>query len=170
VARGEDSRPGDAEGKAAVVISSTLASGSVGSKFRDADVPVLTWEAQVLDDMRMATGPGETFGVSELHVTDPDSPLAAGLSGDTTVYRGKDRLRWARPAAGAEKAAAPPGEPDDAALFGYRTGDPMVGMKAPAPRVALFLSDEGLTRDVVTGDAVRLFDASVRWALDERGS
>ncbi|MCH6160856.1 beta-N-acetylglucosaminidase domain-containing protein [Streptomyces sp. M600PL45_2] len=169
VARGEDSRPGDARGKAAVVISSTLSSGSVGSKFRDADVPVLTWEAQVLDDMRMATGPGETFGVEKLHVTDPDSPLAAGLSGDTSVYRGKDRLRWARPAAGAETAASPPGDPDDAALFGYRTGDPMVEMKAPAPRVALFLSDEGLTKDVVTGDAVRLFDASVRWALDERG-
>jgi hypothetical protein len=169
--QGADSKPSDADGKAAVVVSSTLASGDVGTKFKTTKTPVITWEAQLLDDMAMATDPGETFNVSELHITDPDSPLAAGLSGDVATYLGPDRLRWATPAKSAETAASPKGAAaSQSALFGYRAGDAMTGgTKAPGARVALFLSDGGLTPDVVTGEGVRLFDASVGWALDGEG-
>jgi beta-N-acetylglucosaminidase/Glycosyl hydrolase family 20, domain 2/Bacterial Ig domain len=163
--KGVDSVPSDADGKAAVVISSTLSSGSVGSKFRDAAVPVLTWEAYVLDDMGMAANPGETFRVSQVDVTGTGSALAAGLSGVVPVYRGADRVRWGTPAPAAETAAVAVDDPAHATLFGYRTGARMLGLTAPAPRVALFLGDEGLDPDVVTDQGVRLFDAAVGWAL-----
>lgn len=140
VSKGKDSVPGDAEGKAAVVISSTLPSGDIKDKFRDAAVPVLTWEAYVLDDMAMATNPGETFRVSRVRISNAASPLAAGLSGEVPVYRGEDRLRWGTPGAGADTAA-------------------------PDPRVALFLGDEGLDPEVLTDEGRRLFDAAVRYAL-----
>jgi hypothetical protein len=166
---GEDSQPSDAEGKAAVVISSTLSSGSIGTKFRDAEVPVLTWEAYVLDDMAMATGPGETFRTSALRITDAGSPLAAGLDGEVTVYRGADRIRWGTPAPGAETAAVTLADAERAALFGYREGDTMTGMTAPAPRVALFLGDSGIDPAVITDEGLALFDAAVTWALSSPG-
>ncbi|RIQ11047.1 beta-N-acetylglucosaminidase domain-containing protein [Jiangella rhizosphaerae] len=165
VMQGRDAVTADAQGKAAVVITSTLASSEAGSKFRDVPVPVLTWEAFVLDDMGMATAPGEAFRSFRLEV-DPASDLSAGLSGTVDVYRGADRLRFGTPAAGADVAARLPGAPQQAALFGYATGAAMVGgMTAPAPRVALFLGDEGADPDVLTDEGLALFDAAVRWAL-----
>jgi hypothetical protein len=58
-----------------------------------------------------------------------------------------------------------PGSPDDATLFGYDKGAQMIGMTAPARRVGIFLGDSGLDPQVVTPDAVAMFDASVDWLL-----
>ncbi|MEJ7617783.1 MAG: hypothetical protein WKF30_12660 [Pyrinomonadaceae bacterium] len=58
-----DSTTADANGKSLVVISSTVTSGQVNTKFRDVAVPVVTYEALIFDDMGM-TGPhsGNDFG------------------------------------------------------------------------------------------------------------
>ncbi|AXK31440.1 hypothetical protein DVA86_01050 [Streptomyces armeniacus] len=165
VAQGEDTGPEDAKGKAGVVISSSLPSSAVEEKFRDAAVPVVTWEAQILDDMGMASEPGETFRVSRLRIADPESPLAAGLDGDVDVYRGEDRIRWGTPARTAETAAVTADEDEYATVFGYRKGDRMVDTTAPAARVALFLGDDAIAPGVTTDEGLRLFDAAVRWAL-----
>ncbi|MCP3803165.1 beta-N-acetylglucosaminidase domain-containing protein [Allokutzneria sp. A3M-2-11 16] len=155
----------DAEGKALVVISSTVASGEVNTKFRDVAVPVLTWEAFVLDDLGMAQDTGETWRTERIGVTDPGSPLAAGLTGEPTVYKGPNRVRWGAPAPTAVRAAHKVGEPHRATIFGYPAGAPMLGMKAPAARVGLFLSDDGLDPDVISADGLKLFDAAVRWLV-----
>ncbi|RJK98005.1 beta-N-acetylglucosaminidase domain-containing protein [Vallicoccus soli] len=165
VVQGAEATTQDAQGKAAVVITSTLASSEAGTKFRDSPVPVLTYEAFVLDDMGMATAPGEAFRSSQLEVVDPASPLAAGLSGVVDVYRGADRVRFGTPAASAEVGAVVPGQPQQGALFGYAAGDAMVDLVAPAARVALPFGDEGVDPDVVTDEGLALFDAAVRWAV-----
>ncbi|PGH47518.1 beta-N-acetylglucosaminidase domain-containing protein [Streptomyces sp. Ru87] len=165
VLRGEDAASGDARGKAAVVISSTLSSGAVRQKFTDAAVPVLVWEAYLFDDLGMAGDPGETFRASRLRISDPGSPLAAGLDGEVAVYRGPDRVRWGTPGPEAEVAAVTADGDSRPALFGYRAGDRMAEGTAPAARVALFLGDEAVDPDVVTERGLDLFDAAVRWAL-----
>lgn len=164
---GGDATPQDAAGKAAVLLSSTLTTQAVKGKFTDAAVPVLTWESYLYDSLGMATGGGETFGVSQLRITDPGGPLAAGLTGDVTVYRGEDRIRWATPGADAEVAAESVDDTGAAhpALFGYRKGDRMAHGTAPAARVALFLGDDGVAPDVISEDGLRLFDNAVTWAL-----
>jgi hypothetical protein len=156
-----DATSADAEGKALVAVSSTVASGDVATKFRTAPVPVLAWEAFVFDDLGLASEVGETWRVSQVEIAEEDSPLAAGLTGTVEVYKGPNRLRWGVPPDTADRAAVLPDEPTRATLFGYDTGTAMVGLDAPAPRVALFLGDDGLDPAVVTEEAVRLFDAAV---------
>jgi hyaluronoglucosaminidase len=155
----------DATGKALIAISSTVSSGDVNTKFRDVAVPVIVWEAYDFDDLGMTTQQGENFRSAQVQVVDPSSPLAAGRSGIVDVYRGLDRIRWGVVAPGAQVAAVVPGSPDDATLFGYDKGAQMVGMTAPARRVGIFLGDTGLDPQVVTPDAVAMFDASVDWLL-----
>ncbi|SFQ48219.1 Glycosyl hydrolase family 20, domain 2 [Amycolatopsis arida] len=160
-----DTTSADADGKALVVISSTAISGDVGTKFTVAPVPVLTWESFVFDDLGMAAEVGETWRVDSVVITDPASPLAGGHTGEVTVYTGPDRVRWGVPAPAAERAAGLPGDEAKATLFGYRTGDAMVEGTAPAPRIGLFLGDDGLDTDVVTAAAVDLFDTAVCQAV-----
>lgn len=156
--------PGDAEAAAAVVVTSTVASGDVGTKFRDVAVPVITWESFVFDDLGMAGDPGETFRMNQVHIAAPGSPLAAGLSGAVRVYRGENRLRWGTPAPSADTAATAGDEHGQATLFGYERGAPMIGLTAPARRLALFLGDDAIDPGVVTAEGLRLFDAGVVWA------
>jgi hypothetical protein len=156
-----DTTAADAQGKALVAVSSTVASGDVATKFTDAPVPVLAWESFVFDDLGLASEVGETWRVSQVEIGEEDSPLAAGLTGTVDVYKGPNRLRWGVPPETADRAAVLPGDPEKATLFGYSAGEPMVGLDAPATRVALFLGDDGLDPAVVTPEAVRLFDAAV---------
>ncbi|MDQ3403383.1 MAG: beta-N-acetylglucosaminidase domain-containing protein [Actinomycetota bacterium] len=157
---------GDAVGKALVVVSSTVASGNVADKFRDAAVPVLVWEAFVFDDMAMATASGEEFRLRTAHFTAPPTPLSAGLSGTVEIYRQEGRVRWAVPAPTAIVAATMPDDPTRATLFGYERGAALVGgLPAPARRVGMYLGDEGLLSGLVSEATVRVFDTAVRWSL-----
>ena len=75
----------DATGKALVVVSSTVSPSNVGTKFRDVTVPVLTWEAEIYDDMQLTPAGSTNFGTRSsqrnLTITSPGHPMAAGLSG-----------------------------------------------------------------------------------------
>ncbi|MFL6118844.1 beta-N-acetylglucosaminidase domain-containing protein [Actinophytocola sp.] len=157
--------PTSADGEALVVVSSSVASGDVGAKFRDVAVPVIAWEAFVYDDMGMATSSGEQFRATTVDFTDATTPLSAGLHGPVQVYRQEGRIRWAVPAEGATVAATMPGDPTRATVFGFDTGAPLLGgLTAPARRVGLYLGDEGLLRGLVADETVHVFDAAVTWA------
>ncbi|MDA1273643.1 MAG: hypothetical protein O2960_06270 [Verrucomicrobia bacterium] len=76
----------DANGKSLIVISSTVASGDVGTKFRGSTVPTIVWEQAVQDDFGMtgntaAVQRGTLAGQYDLEIANPSHPLAAGLSG-----------------------------------------------------------------------------------------
>jgi hypothetical protein len=157
--------PTAADGKALVVISSSVASGDVGAKFRDVPVPVVAWEAFVYDDMGLASSSGEQFRATAVDFTAPPTPLSAGLRGRVLVYRQEGRIRWAVPAPGAIVAATMPGDPARATLFGFEAGAPLLGgLVAPARRAGLYLGDEGLLSGLVADETVRVFDAAVTWA------
>ena len=96
----------DADGKALVVISSTVIPANVTNKFRNVSVPVLLWEADILDDMGM-TGltSGTDFGTiasqTQLAITNPSHPMAAGLSGPQPVATPAATFTWGKPNANA---------------------------------------------------------------------
>nr|WP_269204566.1 beta-N-acetylglucosaminidase domain-containing protein [Motilibacter deserti] len=155
----------DANGYSLIVVSSTVASSAVGTKFRDLAIPVVAWEAFVFDDFRMTTNQGEEFRQQTIDVV-PGTPLSAGLSGTVAVYRAPGRIRWGVVGPGAVVAATYTGIPTRATLFGYAAGAPLVdGSPAPAARVGMFLGDEALDPGLANDATLALFDRSVTWAL-----
>lgn len=191
VKAGSASVAADANGKDLVVISSTVNSGDVNSKFRDVAVPVLTWENAIYDDMKMTgTVSGADFGTTPGLTTlgidatacdratmytaakgwgDGCHDLAAGLAGNSlSVTRSNQAVSWGKPAAAAVRIAYPTSNSALAAVFGYEKGAAMVGLAAPARRVGFFYSDNSAAS--LQGRGQALFDAAVYWATGTRYS
>ena len=163
---------GSASGMDLVVISSTVSSGSVGTKFRNVAVPVLTWEGWLFDDLGM-TGPtvdtdyGLAAGRTQLAIATPSHSMAAGLSGTVTVASSAADFMWGAPNGNALVIATLAGDAGRAAIFGYEAGAAMPGLTAPARRVGLFLMDA--TPTVLNANGWALFDAAVAWASSTGG-
>jgi hypothetical protein len=160
----------DATGKTIVVISSTVTSSNVGTKFKSVAVPVLLWESALLDDMGMtgSSGLGIASGQTRARVVAPSSdPMAAGLSGSQTVVAGSSVFSWGVPGPQAMIVAQLDADAGKAALFRYEKGSSMVGMTAPERRVALFL--ENTTASVLNASGRALVDAAIQWAAYDTG-
>jgi glucose/arabinose dehydrogenase len=155
-----------ADGKALLLISSTIRDVALGTRFRNVITPIVTWETHQFDDLGMTRAAAGSFGVKpsqrRLDIARPAHPLAAGLSGRVAVTTAPAPFAWGKPAASAVVVARLTGEPDRAAIFGYERGTAMVGLTAPGRRVGLFLGDA--TAGSLTPRGWALFDAAVRWA------
>jgi glucose/arabinose dehydrogenase len=157
----------DAAGKGLVVISSTLTSTDVNTKFRTVINPVLNWEANLSDDLGMtALTAGTDYGTlasqTQVTIVNAAHPLAAGLSGTVAVTSSANTITWGRPNANAVVVARPIGDNTRAVLFGYERGAAMPGLVAPGRRVGFFL--ENTTAAVATPQGIALLDAALRWA------
>jgi hypothetical protein len=166
----EEAQPEDADGKALVIITSSATVPFTGTKFRDARVPLILLEPNLMGLMRLTDEPVADHGATqrtetEIRIVDDEHPLAAGLDGDVTVYETPWRLTWGVPAPDAVKIATVVDDPDHVVIFAYQTGDEMVGSLAPAKRLAFFLHDNQQD-DNLTDDAVILLDAAIRWMLE----
>jgi hypothetical protein len=164
VRTGRAAAAADAPGKAVVVISSTVRPNDVGTRFRGSIAPIVTWEAQLFDDLGL-TGSAGGNGMarqSRITIMTPAHPLAAGLSGLINVTTAPTALAWGKPSASAARIARLPGNASRFTIFGYERGAAMVGLTAPARRVGLFLGDTAAT--ILTPDGAALFDAAIRWA------
>lgn len=161
---------GDANGKALVLVSESVTSAEVGSKFRDVAVPVLTWEGWIFDNMRM-TGTeanqhyGELLPETQIRIIDTSHPLAAGLTGDVLMLNStsttEDRkFHWGSPGKAATIVAVSRKNNNYAHIFAYEKGAAMVGLNAPARRVG-FPNGSGHR---FTPEGWQLFDAAVAWA------
>jgi glucose/arabinose dehydrogenase len=156
----------DAAGKALVLVSPTVISTNVNTKFRMVVNPVLTWESVLFDDLGMTgTVSGTDFGTlagqSQLDIVASAHPLAAGLSGRVTVTSSPQTFIWGRPNGNAVVVARPAGDATRAAIFGYEKGAAMPGLAAPGRRVGFFLENPTASATPAGGS---LFDAAVRWA------
>jgi len=155
---------GDATGKALVVISDSVASGDVNTKFRDSKVPVLCLENALFDDLRM-TGPtsgvgfGTTGSQTQIGLAAVSHPLAAGLNLPATSSA--QTYAWGVPAAGAIIIATLSGNATRATVFAYDAGQAMVGGAAPARRVGFFAA--GNAPSALTSQGWKLFDDAVNW-------
>ncbi|MFK8055638.1 MAG: LamG-like jellyroll fold domain-containing protein [Saprospiraceae bacterium] len=163
-----------AEGKGLVIISSTVNSGHIGSKFRDVTVPVMTWESYLYDDMRMTmTSAGRDYGNSHsksLDIVSGTDQLAAGGNGHENVYHTSGSVRYGKVMdSEARIIANAPADPWMASIFAYDAGDQMAGgMRAPAKRIGFYLDNNGAACWTQYGRS--LFDAAVRYATNCTGN
>ena len=166
VRTGTGATTADAAGKALVLVSSTVTSADVNTKFRTVVNPVLTWESALLDDFGMTGTLGTEFGTlsgqTQVDIVAPAHPLAAGLSGRVTVTSSAQTFTWGRPNGNAALVARPAGDTTRAVIFGYAKGAAMPGLAAPGRRVGFFV--ENGTASALTTAGGSLFDAAVRWA------
>lgn len=153
-----------ANGKDLVIISSSVTSGLVNTKFTNLAVPVITWEDALYDDLRLtldgAAAHGLLGGQQTLAMASPGHPLAAGLSGTVTANSLAAAYAWGAPAASAVTAATIAGDSAKAAIFGYESGAAMQGQNAPARRVGFAGGHASFN-----ADGWVLFDAAVKWAV-----
>ena len=165
-------------GQDLVIISSTADDQLMDGRFRDAPVPVLTWNSGYLPRLGMTgTVEGRDFGTTEapdtyLSMTNAPHPMSAGLNAGNFVATNKGRkMTWGHPGPSAAVIATPPGYPEKATIFGYEKGAMLATEStAPARRVAFFFQDSSF--DVIEAVAggrdaqgLPLFDAAVRWAV-----
>lgn len=162
-----------AEGSDLVILSSTVTSQGLEGKYADIAIPLLTWENDLLDDLRF-TGRhkdvdfGEVEGEHYIWLVNAPHPLSAGLpAGINSVYRKDQPMGWGKPGLGASIIATMPGQPDKAIIFGYEKGATMdYDFIAPARRAMLFLDNR--TFPLLKENGKQLFDAAVKWSLGEK--
>jgi hypothetical protein len=159
-------RASDASGKAVIVLSSSIDSAVLGGIFRDAAVPVVSWEHALHDELGMATDAGTVADQTSIEVVHGAHPAAAGLRDAVTVgVRGP--VRWGTPGRGAAIVALAGGGSRRAAHFVYEAGAALTtGAAAPARRVGTFL--DHATSQQLTDAGWALFDASLVWATGAR--
>jgi hypothetical protein len=135
-------------------------------RFKDVTVPTIVMKDGTIEVMGLGAGSAGGFstGVGETQITiiAPGDPLAAGLTGNVTVYTKGDRLIWAAPAPAAKKIATIVGNAKEIAIFAYDAGAMMVGgFAAPAKRMGFFIH----RNTDYSPDGVKLFDAAVDYLL-----
>jgi len=154
----------DAAGKKLVLVSATVSSGNVTTKFRDVAVPVINWETQLQDDFGFATSSGNAASQTALNITNPGHPLTGGLpAGTRTVATTAGDFSWAEPGGNPIIIARLSDGSNHPCLYAYETGAAMSSGTAPARRVHLFLQNN--TFSSLNADGLRLFDAAVNWAV-----
>lgn len=161
-----------AKGFDLIIISSTVGSQDFEGKYKDVTTPILSWENDILDDMRF-TGKnkdvdfGEVEGEHYIYMVNAPHPLSAGLpAGINSVYRKDQPMGWGKPGLGASIIATIPGQPNKAIIFSYEKGATMdYDFIAPARRVAFFLDNK--TFPQLKENGVKLFDAAVKWAISK---
>lgn len=163
----------DAAGMDLLLMSGTITT-DVGTKFRNVAVPVVNWNPALEDDFLMTLGTvgvdyGETGGQTSVVITDPNHPLAAGLSAGThVVLNPTGTMVWGQPAGSASVIARLDngGVTGHPCFYGYDSGALLIDgvTHASARRVNLFLHAGDF--ESLTEEGLRLFDAAISWALD----
>lgn len=152
-----------ADNMSLVFLSPSAADADVTTKFRSVAAPVITTKATLLDEMALvgASSQGSVNNQTNIAITTPAHPMAAGLSGTVTVLSPAATLGWGNPNANATKVATQVGQANRSPLFAYDTGAglPVSGLSAPARRATfLFCIPSSLN-----ANGWLHFDATVRW-------
>lgn len=167
----EYSSPDLAKGQDLILISESVDAVDVGDKYRNAPIPLMTFENDLLGELGM-TGwkNGLDYGTDDnqrfIFVVNAPHPLAAGLkAGAQNVLDDEHyKMNWGRPGPGAIRIATLLGEPDKAAIFAYEKGATMnAEFLAPARRVSFFLWQD--TFAGLRPEGLALFRAAVLWAV-----
>lgn len=159
----------DATGKELVLISNTVSSGAVNTKFTNVMVPVVCYESLLFDELGMTgTNNGSDYGQDSneqtIDIDNAGHSMAAGLNGEPQVYSSDGTIVWGKPNSNAIKVASTQGwYGGQWAIFGYETGSSMVSGTAPARRASLFFKASQVSKLNTHGWA--LFDAVICWAI-----
>ncbi len=161
-----DATAGSATGADVVVVSSTANSNVLGSTFKSVAIPVWVSKPWLLDDMGMTgTSAGTDYGTasaSQVTITDPAHPLAAGLSGTVTVTPASRLMQFGVPGGDGATVSTVAGTPT---TFVYETGQQLAdGTTAAGCRVAFSIFQTAPA--TFTTDGWALFDAAATYTLN----
>jgi hypothetical protein len=162
----DDGLATQAAGMDLVVISGSVSSAAVGTKYTNLTLPVLTMESFGFGNMGM-TGMNRNTDYGSTDLTDiaialPAHALAAGFpAGNLTVTTAATRLGWGVTAPQADNVATVVGMPNRATIFSYEPGRMMVGLPAPARRVGIFPLSP--SPDLLNAAGLRLLGAALDW-------
>ncbi len=156
-----------------VVISESVLSSTVSTRLSAISVPLVSLEPALFDELGMTGGTwqqdqGDAQNQTTLVVSDSAQPLAAGLSGTTTITTAPAKFVWGAPSSAALRVAHVAGQPNQTLIFGYQAGAQMVVGAAPARRVGWFAGDN--TAGSFNDSGWLLFDAAIRWATSAPGA
>jgi hypothetical protein len=180
-----------ATGYDVVFISSTMASGDTRDKYEDSPVGIVCDENALIHDNNVGNFMLSDAGgnqdntvdvLTKINIVDPSHPLAAGLSGEVTVFKteGGNWWQFGRSPLGPgvnliANMVLPPADPPPApqhAIFAAEKGAQLLGdatpgrpMTAAGRRVFFFMSDFGAFD--LTEDGFKLFDAAFQWAAQQ---
>lgn len=162
----------DATGKDLIVISSTVGSGNIGTKFTAVPVPIINWESALYDELGIEANNVNGLAVTgqtDIEILDATHPLAAGLTkGVKTVLSAAGDMTSLNTIVPSAKIIA---QSADGAglplLFGIEKGAALNTARiatAPARRVGFPLANNTFVD--TTDDGKKLFDAAVKWAAN----
>lgn len=160
-----------AAGKQLVVVSSTISSGDVAAKFKEAGVPVIAWENSIFDDMLWTLNGGSDHGTiatqQNVEIVNATHPLAGGLSGTVQVVSTARTLTFGLPNANATVIARSTDGNNRAVLWAYDKNAPLIdgNSKAAQRGVGMLLDND--TAQSATEALATLFDAAVSWATSD---
>jgi glycosyl hydrolase family 115/PA14 domain-containing protein/flagellar associated repeat protein/Big-like domain-containing protein len=164
------SQSSDANGKHLIVVSSSVTSGNISTKFTASPVPLINGESAIYDELGIDAnnvGGATLASQTQINIVDCAHPLAAGLpNGLTTVLTAAGAIvelgGSGTPVASAQIVAlATDGR---ASVFGIEAGAPLNPARianAPARRVGIFWE----AGTFMTANGLKLFDAAVAWAI-----
>jgi len=167
----------DANGKAAVVVSSTVASGDVGNKFLTSTTPVMFWENNIEDDLLLTLNDttvdhNATGGQTSIDILPGAAghKLAAGLSGNVTITTAADAFSWGKPTSSAKQIATITGNAAQTVIYTVEAGDTLIdGTSKAAGRRVFFLMGDS-TFQILNADGLKLFDAAVDYTVNGGGT
>jgi hypothetical protein len=139
-----------------IVISASVNGNTVGSTFRNANIPVVVMERVILDDMNMATTGGYYTSTNTLDIVNSSHPIMAGHSSSigSNVQFGRVTA-----ASGADRLARHPGNngnSNDDVIFVFSSG-------FAARRVAFPIRET--TYGNVNSNGGAIFLDAIEWAL-----
>lgn len=173
-----------AESADLVIVSESPHSLKLQNKLKSVTTPIISYEAFIQDEMGLTAtelpgDPGEpenfNYGVREkdtaIDIIMPGHPLAAGLKGQVKVYREPREVTWGKVGRNAKVIATLNGKKEAATIYLYNKGDELFdGTIAAGMRIGFFLEEENKTgsSNFMTEEGLRLFDASVKFALNAK--
>jgi hypothetical protein len=174
-----DAAAGDgssADGFDAIVISSTLNSGTVRNKYEDAPQGLMNWEQALMrqreGEFNMSVD-GRTQGdQTQIQIVDDSHPLAAGLSGTVTVASVANTMSYGVGEIGAGVSLVATSMDGDNAIFAAPAGAAILGDGSPGnPATAagarvMFFMEDNMFADL-TPEGIALFDAAVAYIVPE---
>lgn len=158
----------DTSGYTLVVISESVSSGDIGSKYSTVSTPLVTLENAAWDEANLASSADSFNAVTTVDIADDTHPIAAGLSGNVQVLNGNDQR--AAPNAGLGPDAhvifrPGSGNTGHAGCFVYEQGDEGLNSTIfPARRVALGWRDGAMADNNLRTAGENIFLAACTWA------
>ncbi len=151
-----------------LLISSTIQDLDAAARYAQTTIPLVFWEPRrVLDATQLAAWGGTRPAQTDIQIVDAEHPITAGLppNGRLRVVGRPDTLSVVWPSKGpGVQVLAKHLFGDDAALLVAEVGAELAnGQPAQARTVFLFWHHD--TFHLSTGEAIRLFDRAVDWAL-----